>query len=78
MSGTGWYETIERSAVVRQLHPNRADYPHRLEVPLVIHGLDSPLELLAKGLGEDFLKRYIELLAEDHTETRIDVILLDC
>lgn len=37
----------------------------RLEFPVFLDGLDGPLELLAQGLGEEFLNGDIELLAED-------------
>lgn len=39
------------------------------------HGLDSPLEFLAKCLGEESLDRNVEFLAEDDSEAWIDVVL---
>ena len=46
-----------------------------LEFPVLIRGLNSPLELLAESLGEDSLEWNIELLAEHHSQSGVDVIL---
>jgi hypothetical protein len=46
-----------------------------LEIPVLIHRLDRPVELLAQRLGEELLNGYVELLGEDDSETRIDVVL---
>ena len=49
----------------------------RLEFPvrLVLYGLDGPVELLAKGLGEELLERDLELVGEDNSQARVDIIL---
>ena len=47
----------------------------RLELPVLVDGLDGPVEFLAQCLGEEFLDRDVELLGEDHGETRVDVVL---
>jgi hypothetical protein len=47
-----------------------------LELPGLINGLDGPIELLPKCLGEELLNRDVELLGEDYSETRIDVVLI--
>jgi hypothetical protein len=46
-----------------------------LELPVLVDGLDGPVELLAQCLGEELLDRDVELLGEDHGETRVDVVL---
>ena len=46
-----------------------------LEIPVFIHGLDGPIELLAQSLREEALDGDIELLGEDDGKTRVDVVL---
>lgn len=46
-----------------------------LELPILLNGLDSPLELLTQRLGEEFLDGNVELLAENDRETRVDIVL---
>lgn len=46
-----------------------------LELPILINGLDSPVELLTESLGKELFNWDVELLREDHRETRINVIL---
>jgi hypothetical protein len=48
-----------------------------LEGPIVFvfNRLDRPSELVPKRLGEELFDRNIELLGEDDSETRIDIIL---
>lgn len=46
-----------------------------LEFPVLIHGLDGPIEFLAQCLGEEALDGDIEFLREDDGEAGIDVIL---
>jgi len=46
-----------------------------LKLPVLVDGLDRPIELLAQRLGEEPLNRDIELLGEDDGEARIDVVL---
>jgi hypothetical protein len=46
-----------------------------LEVPILVNGLDGPVELLAERLGEETLDGHFELLAEDDREAGINVIL---
>lgn len=46
-----------------------------LELPVLINRFDSPVELFTKCLGEELFDRDVELLREDHRETRINVIL---
>lgn len=45
------------------------------ELPVLVDGLDSPVELLTQSLGEEALDRYVELLGEDDSETWVDVVL---
>jgi hypothetical protein len=45
------------------------------ELPILTYRFDGPIELLTKGLGEEFLNWDIELLAEDSCKSRINVIL---
>ena len=42
---------------------------------VIANGLDSPVEFVAQRLGEELLDRYVELLGEDHGQTRVDVVL---
>jgi hypothetical protein len=46
-----------------------------LELPVFVDGLDGPIELLPQCLGEELFNRDVELLREDHGETRVDVVL---
>ncbi len=46
-----------------------------LELPVLVHGLDGPVELLTEGLGEEALNWDVELLGEDDGQTRIDIVL---
>ena len=46
-----------------------------LEFPILIHRLDGPIEFLSEGLGEEAFDGDVELLAEDDSETRINVVL---
>ena len=45
------------------------------KLPVLIHRLDSPIELLPQSLGEEALNRNAELLGEDDREAGIDVVL---
>lgn len=49
----------------------------RLELPvrLVLYGLDGPVELLAKRFGEELLEWDLELVGEDDSQARIDIVL---
>ena len=47
----------------------------RLELPILIHRLDGPIELLPQSFREEALDRHGELLREDDREAGIDVIL---
>ena len=47
-----------------------------LELPILVDRLDGPVELLAQSLGEELFNGHVELLGEDHRETRIDVVLV--
>lgn len=44
-------------------------------VILVLNGLDSPPELVAQGLREELLDRYIKLLGEDDSEAGVNIVL---
>lgn len=46
-----------------------------LELPVLVDRLDRPVELLAQRLGEELLNGDVELLGEDHSKTRVDVVL---
>jgi hypothetical protein len=46
-----------------------------LEIPVLVDGLDGPIELFAQRLGEEPLDRDVEFLGEDDGETRVDVVL---
>jgi hypothetical protein len=46
-----------------------------LELPVLVNGLDGPIELLAECLGEELLDRNVEFLREHDGETGIDVVL---
>jgi hypothetical protein len=46
-----------------------------LELPVLVDGLDRPVELLAQCFGEEALDRHIELLREDYGKTRINIVL---
>jgi hypothetical protein len=46
------------------------------ELPILLNGFDGPFELLTKSLGEELLNGHIKLLAENNSETRVDVVLL--
>jgi hypothetical protein len=46
-----------------------------LELPVLVHRLDGPVELFPQCLGEELLDRDVELLGEDDGETRVDVVL---
>lgn len=48
----------------------------RLELPVAVDRLDGPFEFLAERLGEKLLDGHVELLGEDGSETRVDVVLL--
>lgn len=45
------------------------------ELPVLVNGLDSPFELFTESLGEEFLNRHVELLAEYNSEAGVDVVL---
>lgn len=47
----------------------------RLELPVLVDTLDSPVKLLTQSLGEEALDRDVELLHEDNSQTRVDVVL---
>lgn len=47
-----------------------------LEFPVLVDGLDGPVELLPERFREELFDRDIEFLREDDGETGIDVILL--
>jgi hypothetical protein len=46
-----------------------------LELPVLVHGFDGPVKLLAKCLGEEFLNGDVKFLGEDDGETGINVVL---
>ena len=46
-----------------------------LKFPVLFHGFDSPIKLLAQRLGKELLDRDVKLLREDHRQTGVDVIL---
>lgn len=48
-----------------------------LEGPVIriLDRLDGPSELVSKSLGEKLFNRHIELLGEDNSQARIDVVL---
>lgn len=48
-----------------------------LELPLLIHRLDGPLELLTQSLGEESLDGHVELLGEDDSQARVNIVLDD-
>lgn len=50
-------------------------FARSLELPVLVDGLDGPIELLAQRLREEPLNGDVELLGEDDGETRIDVVL---
>jgi hypothetical protein len=39
--------------------------PATLEIPVLVDGLDGPVELLAQSFGEEALDRNVEFLGED-------------
>jgi len=47
----------------------------RLEFPVLVDTLDSPVEFLTQSLGEEALDGDVELLHEDNSQTRVDVVL---
>lgn len=50
----------------------------RSELPVLVNGLDGPIELLTKCLGEEFLDWDVELLGEDDSQARVDIVLSRC
>lgn len=48
-----------------------------LEFPILVNGLDGPVELLPERFREESFDRNVELLRENNSETGIDVILLN-
>ena len=42
---------------------------------LILNRLDGPVELLTQSLGEELLDRDLELVGEDDSETRVDIVL---
>ena len=56
---------------------NRQRQPSILELPVLVNRLDSPIELFAKCLREETLNRHIELLGEDNSKARINVVLVE-
>jgi hypothetical protein len=46
-----------------------------LELPILVHTLDRPVELLAQRLGEEALDGDVEFLGEDDCQARVDVVL---
>jgi hypothetical protein len=54
---------------------NAVRYQSNLELPILFHGLDSPVEFLAESLGEELFDGHIEFLREDYSEAWVDVIL---
>jgi hypothetical protein len=56
---------------------NRQRQPSFLELPVLVNRLDSPIELFAKCLREETLNRHIELLGEDNSKARINVVLVE-
>lgn len=64
---------VESDAAARkQLYKNG-----NLKVPVlvILNRLNSPGELFSQGFGEELVKRDLELLGKDHSQTWIDVIL---
>lgn len=45
------------------------------ELPILVNRFDSPFELFTESLGEKFLDRHVELLAEDNSEAGVDIVL---
>ena len=45
------------------------------EFPIFVHRLDCPIKLLPQRLGEELFDGHVKFLGEDHSKTRIDVIL---
>ena len=48
---------------------------HRSESPILVNTLQCPFELLSKSFGEESFDGAIELFAEDHGESRVNVVL---
>ena len=48
-----------------------------LKLPILVNTFDGPLELLSQRLGEELFDWHIESLAEDHSQSGIDVVLHD-
>ena len=46
-----------------------------LELPVLVHRLDSPIELLPQGFGEELFDWHVEFLGEDDSQAGIDVVL---
>lgn len=46
-----------------------------LELPVLLNGLDGPLEFLTQRFGEELLDGNIVLFAEDNSEARINIVL---
>jgi hypothetical protein len=42
---------------------------------VVPNGLDGPLELVSKCLGEELLDGDLKLVREDNRQTRVDIVL---
>ncbi len=45
------------------------------ELPVFLHRFDCPIKLLTQSLREKLLDRHSKFLTEDHSKTRINVIL---
>lgn len=58
--------------------PSSGQTTAHLELPVLIHRLNSPVELLTQRLREEALDWNVKLLAENDSEARIDVILRRC
>lgn len=58
------------------LAPVLADW-HFLELPVinVLDRLNGPVELLAKCLRKELLNGHVELLGEDNSKTRVNIVL---
>jgi hypothetical protein len=61
---------------LRQATPREKskDLPN-LELPVLLHGFDRPVELFAQRFRKKSLNRYVELLSKDNRQTGVDVVL---
>lgn len=62
---------MQSSCRPRFIARRQSELPSRV----VANGLDSPVELVAKRLGEELLNRNVELRSKRDSEARINVVL---